>query len=106
MRQTSRALERGAGSVLAIGLIAAILAVVTVSAAPLVRLLEVHRLQVMADSAVIAAADALRGLVAGSPCDVARQVSSSIYSCEVIGHDVRIELRLGDLVAKSRAGEP
>ena len=106
MRQAPRALERGNGSVLAIGLIAAILALVTVFASPLVRALERHRLQLTADSAAIAAADALRGLVAGSPCEVARSFSSEVTFCEVVGSDVRIELRDGILTARARAGEP
>ena len=106
MRQTTRSLDRGSGSVLAIGIIAAMLCLVTVFAIPLNQLLSQARLQVMADNAAVAAADALRGLVAGSPCDVARGFSAEISLCEVIGSDVRIELRDGSLTARARAGEP
>lgn len=106
MREASRTLEQGSGSVLAIGIIAAMLCLVTVFAIPLNRALEQKRLQVMADNAAVAAADALRGLVAGSPCEVARSLSHEVNSCEVIGSDVRIELRDGELRARARAGEP
>ncbi|MEY2693690.1 MAG: hypothetical protein RL142_38 [Actinomycetota bacterium] len=106
MCQASRSLERGSGSVLAIGIIAALLSLVTAFAIPLNRALEQQRLQVMADNAAVAAADALRGLVAGSPCEVARSLSAEVTLCEVIGSDVRIELRDGSLTARARAGEP
>ena len=106
MREASRTLEQGSGSVLAIGIIAAMLCLVTVFAIPLNRALEQKRLQVMADGAAMAAADALRGLVAGSPCEVARSFPPELVSCEVIGSDIRIELRDGELRARARAGEP
>jgi hypothetical protein len=106
MRQAPRSLELGSGSVLAIGIIAAMLCLVTVFAIPLNRGLEQRRLQVKADNAAVAAADTLRGLVAGSPCDVARSLSADVTFCEVIGSDVRIELRDGTLTARARAGEP
>lgn len=106
MRKAPRSLERGSGSVLAIGIIAAMLCLVTVFAIPLNQALEQQRLQVMADNAAVAAADALRGLVAGSPCEVARSFSAEVTLCEVIGSDVRVELRTGNLKARARAGEP
>ncbi len=106
MRQTSWPLDRGSGSVLAIGIIAAMLCLVTVFAIPLNRGLEQRRLQVEADNAAVAAADALRGLVAGSPCDVARSFSAEVTLCEVIGSDIRIEIRDGSHRARARAGEP
>lgn len=106
MRQAPRSLERGSGSVLAIGIIAAMLCLVTVFAIELNRGLEQKRLQVKADNAAVAAADALRGLVAASPCDVARSFSAEVALCEVMGSDIRIELRDGSLRARARAGEP
>ena len=106
MRQATRPLEQGSGSVLAVGVIAAMVCLISVFAIPLNRALEQRRLQVMADSAAIAAADALRGLVAGSPCEVALSFSAEVTFCEVIGNDVRIELRDGILTARARAGEP
>ncbi len=106
MRQTSWTLERGSGSVLAIGIIAAMLSLVSVFAIPMLRELEQRRLQVMADTVAIAAADALRGLVAGSPCEVARSFSAHVTLCQVLDTDVRIELRNGSLTARARAGEP
>lgn len=106
MLETSRAIDRGSGSVVAVGLISAILALVTVCAIPLNSALSQTRLQIVADNTAIAAADALRGLVAGAPCDVARSFQKELITCQVIGGDVRIELREGNLTARARAGEP
>jgi secretion/DNA translocation related TadE-like protein len=106
VRKATRSLEQGSGSVVAIGLIASILVLVSVSAIPLGLSLKQARLQVSADNAAIAAADALRGLVAGSPCDVARSFHETVKQCEVIGSDVRLELQSGELTARARAGEP
>jgi hypothetical protein len=106
MRKASRPLERGSGSVVALGIIASILMLVSVFAIPLNESLRQARLQVLADSAAIAAADALRGLVAGSPCDVARSFHEKVTLCEVIGNDVRLELQDGNHSARARAGEP
>lgn len=106
MRKASRSLEQGSGSVLAIGIIAAMLCLVAAFAIPLNQFLPQARLQVTADNAAVAAADALRGLVAGSPCDVARSFSVEVVTCEVIGNDIRIELQDGEITARARAGEP
>lgn len=106
MRKASWTLEAGSGSVLAVGLIASVLSLTLVVGATLEHRVRQSRLEVLADNAAIAGSDALRGLVAGYPCDVVREFTASVVSCEVIGSDVRVVLRDGSLSARARAGEP
>lgn len=111
MRSSTRFVEdRGAGVVLALGLIAAIVGLSLVFVGATNRLLSQTRLTALAENASVAGADALRGLSAGSPCEVARQVVLSgqgrIISCSIIGTDLLIKLENNGMQAKARAGEP
>lgn len=106
VRQVSRNVDRGSGSVLALGLIASFLAYTTLLVNVSQGLVAQARLDAVADSAAMAAADALRGLVAGYPCDVAKQVAHDITSCRVIGDDVLVHLTSETWVSRARAGEP
>lgn len=63
------------------------------------------RLNALADNTAVAAADALRGLVAGFPCDIAREMAQ-VTECSIVGNDVLVEVRQGSLTARARAGEP
>ena len=106
MRKASWALTDGSGSVLAIGLIAAVLSLSAVIGVALDERVRQARLNALAENAAIAGADALRGLAAGYPCDVVREFTAQVETCEVIGTDVRVILRDGSLSARARAGEP
>lgn len=97
--------ERGSGTVVALGILAAILSVSLVMVNVANRALEQTRLNAMADNAAVAAADALRGLVAGYPCEVAKQLAP-VTHCEIVDSDVLVEVAKGDQTAKARAGEP
>lgn len=97
--------ERGAGTVVALGMLAAILSVALVIVNVANRALEQTRLNAIADNAAVAAADALRGLVAGYPCEVARQLAP-VTHCEIVGNDVLVQVAEGNLTSKARAGEP
>jgi secretion/DNA translocation related TadE-like protein len=97
--------EKGAGTALALGMVAALIGITSVMLIFTTREVEQSRLNALADNASVAAADALRGLVAGYPCDVARQIAP-VSSCEIYGNDVLIEVSEGGLKARSRAGEP
>ncbi|MEN9707471.1 MAG: hypothetical protein RIS31_1037 [Actinomycetota bacterium] len=103
MRTLAR--DLGAGTVVAIGIIAAVLSVSGVLFAHTNRLVGQARLDGETDNAAIAAADALRGLVAGYPCDVAKELVP-ITSCVVQGNDVLIVTARNGLSARARAGEP
>lgn len=97
--------QRGAGTVVAIGLICAIVGIALVMFGFGNRVIQQARLNALADSAAVAAADALRGLVAAYPCDVAKEIAP-VTSCVIIGNDVLLEVADEGLEARARAGEP
>ena len=106
MRPPARSIsELGAGTVIALGLIAALVGMTLLFVNLSNRLIDQARLNALADSAAVAGADALRGLVAGYPCEVARALAP-VTRCEIMGNDVLIEVGEGGLSAKARAGEP
>ncbi len=96
--------------VIALGLMTALVGLSLALFSASNRYLQQARLNALAENASIAAADALRGLVAGAPCDVARKFALSgecrIISCSIIGTDLLIKLERDGLVAKARAGAP
>lgn len=111
MRSPTRLVgERGAGTVLALGLVAAVVGVLLIMFSVTNRFLEQARLSSLADRAAIAGADALRGLLAGYPCKEAgflvNREGASMVSCTISSMDVLVEIRRGEFTAKSRAGEP
>ena len=109
--------ERGAGTVLALGLGAVVMAM-------LLGLLFLAQAGVMAsraasaaDLAALAAADAARGLASGEPCavaaDVAAKHDAKLAACSVAGGnvvEVRTELarpfQWGIATGRARAGPP
>ena len=109
--------ERGAGTVLALGL-----GLVGVLAAALVALLAqsgamAYRAAAAADLAALSAADAARGLTPGGPCavavDAAGRNGARILSCvEGPGHTVQVRTELivrtplGTATGLARAGPP
>jgi hypothetical protein len=97
--------DDGAGTVLAIAILALItgLTVVVLNASQ--RVIDQVRLNALAENASIAAADALRGLVAGIPCEVAKSMAP-VSSCVIEGNDVLVQLERNGLRARARAGEP
>lgn len=106
MRKTSGNLaDEGSGTILALGLIFALVSVATVLITYSNQCVEQVQLDSETDNAAVAAADALRGLVVGYPCDVARTIAP-ISSCEINGNDVLIVSARHGLVARARAGEP
>jgi secretion/DNA translocation related TadE-like protein len=110
VRQKTRFVaEAGSGTLVSLGIIVAILSVLAVSFGITNRIVEQTRLNALADNAAIAAADSLRGLVAGYPCTVAAELASSanatVTICRIIGSDVQVELQKGGLAGRARAGE-
>ncbi|HEU0257272.1 MAG TPA: Rv3654c family TadE-like protein [Microbacteriaceae bacterium] len=105
--------ERGAGSVLAV----AVLAVVTVFAVALavasVVAVEGRRAQAAADLAALAAADTASGLVPGIPCDtalrVARANDAALQACALEGQVALVTVEAGarwPVRSTARAGPP
>lgn len=106
MRQAFRYLgERGAGTVLALGMVAAIISVSAVLIDYSNRTVAQVQLDAQTDNAAVAAADALRGLVAGYPCEVAKDLAP-VTDCVIQGNDVLIVTARSGLSARARAGEP
>lgn len=97
--------ERGAGTILTLAIVAAILGLGVLMMNLSNRFVEQARLDALADNASVAAADSLRGLVAGYPCEVAKSIAP-ITSCVIIGNDVLVEVARNGVVSRSRAGEP
>jgi secretion/DNA translocation related TadE-like protein len=111
MRATFRFVEeRGAGTVVALAIVGAIVGVLVLMVQVTNRDVDQARLNTLADTAAIAGADALRGLVAGFPCKevskIASKHSATVAICSISEMDVLVELRSGELTAKARAGEP
>ena len=102
--------DRGAGTVIAVSLVAVIAGLLAFIFAATNRFLEQTRLSALADNAAIAGADSLRGLIAGAPCDVAGNLvlsgNARIISCSINQTDLLIELERNGLTAHARAGEP
>jgi len=97
--------DSGAGTAIALGVIAAIMALTIVMIGVGNGVVKQARLNALADAAALAAADALRGLVAGYPCDVAKHLAP-ISKCLVLGGDVLVQVRSEGQTAEARAGEP
>lgn len=89
--------EKGAGTVLAIGLIGAAATLFLATALLSNLWLQKLQLQQAAETAAISAADSLRGLSTGYPCDVARQIANlnmaKLVECRIVGFEVYIEVR-------------
>lgn len=114
MRQALRSVrsENGSGSVLALGILA-----VAVGMFALLQLLAVtlhqNRInEVAVDTAAIAAADSLRGLSTGYPCEVAERIAhingANLTACRIVGFEVSLRVQsetLGIVLsATARAG--
>ena len=110
MRSPPRFIDsRGSGTVLTVALVAIISALLLMMINLTNRILEQARLDALAENAAIAGADSLRGLAAGAPCDVARELvlsgSARIISCSTNSTDLLIQLEREGLNSKARAGE-
>jgi secretion/DNA translocation related TadE-like protein len=89
--------DRGAGSVLAVAIVASLVCVM-VMLLPLYSVLShKQRLAGAADAAALAAADARVGILAGEPCELAREVAAGngadVASCRLDGLVVTVEVR-------------
>ncbi len=110
MRKKTWALgERGSGTILALGLIAMLTLLFALLQLPLAEVVSKARAQVIADQSALAAADALRGLAAGIPCEVAAlvvaQSQAKLATCRVVGISVYVSVRINpSIVAEARAG--
>ena len=110
MRKKTRTLsESGSGTVLSLGRMAMLVSLFAALQLPVRDLIIQSRAQVAADQAAVAAADSLRGLTTGIPCQVAELVLAQnklkIDGCRVAGNSVYVSVRIDPtIVAEARAG--
>jgi secretion/DNA translocation related TadE-like protein len=106
--------DNGSGSILAIGVLAAIV-ILAATSIPIYAVFAARsHVTAAADAAALAAADARRGVVGGFPCDVAEKVATAngaeLEKCELDGYIATVEVRrelLGfDLRSTATAGPP
>ncbi|WP_448003684.1 Rv3654c family TadE-like protein [Agromyces bauzanensis] len=104
----------GAASVLAIGIVGAVVAL-TAMVVPIVStFVASQRAANAADAAALAAADAVSGAVPGIPCELAAQVAArngaTVAACEVDGPVATVDVVVSSLGfrlgAAARAGPP
>ncbi|MFM6939620.1 MAG: Rv3654c family TadE-like protein [Rhodoluna sp.] len=104
--------DRGSGTILALAVVmlsVACLGVVEVIAGNFLRQ---ARLASVADSAALAADDALRGLTTGFPCDIAKAIArenmANLDECRIVGFEAFVNLQVQGigivLNASARAG--
>ena len=113
--------EEGSGTVLAVGIIAALLILATIIIGFAGVSTANRRAAQAADLAALAAADALRGITTGDPCDIATQVArdnnAKLVGCALADRPETVDIRvssavhgpfafLGDAQGTSRAGAP
>ncbi|MFD4422618.1 Rv3654c family TadE-like protein [Agromyces sp. NPDC058484] len=106
--------DRGAASVLALGIVGAVVGLTAMVVPTATVFVISQRVANAADAAALAAADALSGAVPGVPCELAAQTSARngamLTSCETVGPDATVTVvssSLGmELSASARAGPP
>ena len=106
--------ESGAASVVALGLVGAIVALAALLAPVLGVFVATQRVANAADAAALAAADATSGAVPGVPCDLAAGVAArngaTLTGCEIDGPVASVSVQstlFGFAVeARARAGPP
>jgi secretion/DNA translocation related TadE-like protein len=104
--------DRGSGTVLALAVIFACIASFSVAQVIALQVLTQSRLDAAADSAALAADDALRGLTVGYPCEIARAVAlenmANLDECRIVGFEAFVNLQVKSmgivLNASARAG--
>lgn len=106
--------ERGAASVVALGLVGAIVGLTALIVPVLGAFVGSQRAANAADAAALAAADASSGAVPGVPCALAASIAArngaELVSCALDGPVATVSVRLGVLglavTAEARAGPP
>jgi NAD(P)-dependent dehydrogenase (short-subunit alcohol dehydrogenase family) len=93
--------ESGSGTILGFALIASVLTAVSAACLSLQSGFIEQRLQVVANSAAMAASDALNGYSTGFPCEAARAVIDinmfKVEECRIVGFDAFIRIRVQSL---------
>jgi secretion/DNA translocation related TadE-like protein len=89
--------DSGAGSILGLGIISMVLGIMTLGLGFTSQSLVIARLQAQTDNAALAAADVLRGLSVGFPCETAEQIvqgfGGTLEQCHKVNLDIYISVR-------------
>ena len=113
-RAAPEAADRGAASVVALGLVGAMVALTALLVPVLGAFVGSQRAANAADAAALAAADASSGALPGVPCALAAAVAArngvELVSCEFDGPAATVTVRAGllgfTIAAEARAGPP
>lgn len=105
--------EKGAGSILGLGLLLALLSAVGIISALGEFGYQQVRLQALADTTAIVVSDALQGLITGYPCENAEDLLQStgvqVKRCSIVGESANISLAsktLGIVLNAEAIAEP
>ena len=105
-------IDSGSGTLLALSVIFACIASFALASVIALEVLTQARLDAAADSAALAADDALRGLTVGYPCEIAEAVAlenmAILDECRIVGFEAFVKLHVESmgivLNASARAG--
>jgi len=106
--------QRGAASVLALGIVGAVIALTALTVPMLSAFALAQRAANAADAAALAAADAVSGAVPGTPCDLAARTAArngaDLEACDIDGAVAFVTVRVHgtgiDVRRAARAGPP
>ena len=104
--------EAGSGTVLSLAVIALSVACFGLTQTVALHLLAGARLTAIAESAALSADDALRGLITGYPCEIAKEIAAEnmviLDECRIVGFEAFVKLHVESmgivLNATARAG--
>jgi secretion/DNA translocation related TadE-like protein len=104
--------DKGSGTVLSLAMIALSVTCFGITQTVALHLLVGARLNAVAESAALSADDALRGLITGYPCEIAREIASEnmviLDECRIVGFEAFVKLHVDSmgivLNATARAG--
>lgn len=104
--------ELGSGTILALAVIGLSVACFGISQTIAMHLLSEARLNAIVESAALSADDALRGLITGYPCEIARQIADQnmaiLDECRIVGLEAFVKMHVQSmgivLNATARAG--
>lgn len=104
--------DAGSGTVLSLAVISLSVACFGVTQTIALHLLSGARLNAVAESAALSADDALRGLITGFPCEIAREIAIKnmviLDECRIVGFEAFVKIHVYSmgivLNATARAG--
>lgn len=104
--------DRGSGTVLSLAVIVLSISCLGITQTIALNLLAGARLNAVADAAALSADDALRGLITGYPCEIAKEIAAEnmviLDECRIVGFEAFVKMHVDSmgivLNATARAG--